>query len=463
MVDSSPQPGSPTPRNLRRPLGAAIASVALIGALVGVGVAVRSSDTADDRPNILIIVTDDQRDAGTMHVLPRTAALFGDAGTRFEHGVVTTPLCCPSRASIFSGQYTHNHGVHKNVQGERFDTDHSIQAELSEAGYHTALVGKFLNGVDIEKPPPHFDRYAVFDDGYYDQTFNVDGELVEPEYSTTFIQEKSLEYLEAFESDDATPWMMEIAPFAPHGPGAPEAKYADADVGDFEETPATTERNLSDKPAYVRESVASLERVKRVRREGLRSLLSVDDLVAAVFEQLEATGEANNTLAFFLSDNGWQWFEHQQQNKRYPYNDSIEVPFYARWPARTDLVPAGEVDDERIVANIDIAPTVYEAAGVDPDYTVDGRSIFSSDRRRILVEWTADDPIPKWRALWTPTSSYIVYPETGERELYAPRDPWQLRNVFGNDDDNEPPAKEVARWDRWLRDAAGCPETTPCP
>ena len=190
-------------------------------------------------PNVLIILTDDQREDGTMHVLPETQGLFGSGGVRFAHGVATTPLCCPSRASIFSGKYAHNHGVTTNNNGWRFDSDESMQAELSEAGYRTALVGKFLNDWALEQAPPHFERFSVFNRGYYGATFNVDGTMTEVEdYSTDFIADKSIEYLDEFETTDPVPWMMEIALYAPHIPAFPERQFATRPVGSLLHTPA---------------------------------------------------------------------------------------------------------------------------------------------------------------------------------------------------------------------------------
>jgi hypothetical protein len=182
--------------------------------------------------------------------------------------------------------------------------------------------------------------------------------------------------------------------------------------------------------------------------------MSVDDLVAQVFERLRDLGEAHNTLAFFLSDNGWSWYEHGLNRKRFPYDDSVRVPFFVRWPGR---VTAGAVE-RKVVANIDIAPTVYEAAGIEASYEVDGKSLFSSDRSSILIEYFPDPDVPfvpAWRQLWSPRRSYIRYPGTGTREFYGPDDPWQIANVYrdgipGNRPRNEP------RMDRRLARAARC-------
>ncbi|MBA3429894.1 MAG: sulfatase-like hydrolase/transferase, partial [Actinobacteria bacterium] len=132
------------------------------------------SAQASARPNILIILTDDQRATGTMWVMPKTRAIFGSGGTRYNNAVATTPLCCPSRASIFSGRYAHNHGVVSNASAGALNQDLTIQAQLRRAGYRTAVAGKFLNG--FPSSPPHFDRWAVHRGRrYFDATFDLDG------------------------------------------------------------------------------------------------------------------------------------------------------------------------------------------------------------------------------------------------------------------------------------------------
>lgn len=116
-------------------------------------------ESREGRPNILIILTDDQRAEGTMGVMPKTVRIMGDGGTRYSNGVVTTPLCCPSRASIFSGQFVHNHGVGVERTGvtlRKFDTEATMPAQLQAAGYKTAIAGKYLNG--WRRKPPNFDK-----------------------------------------------------------------------------------------------------------------------------------------------------------------------------------------------------------------------------------------------------------------------------------------------------------------
>jgi len=160
-----------------------------------------------------------------------------------------------------------------------------------------------------------------------------------------------------------------------------------------------------------------------------RSLYPVDNLVAAVFKQLASRGEADNTLAFFLSDNGFQLYEHNVWGKVWPYTETLRIPFYARWPGH---ISAGAVV-KKVVANIDLAPTIYEAARVAPDYVVDGRSLFSSQRTRIYAEMfpVGTVGIWAWEQIWSPREQYIRYPFHDKREAYE-SDSYQTTNLFND-------------------------------
>ena len=435
-------------------VGAVAATLVLLGTPILLG-RPESPRTRGDRPNVLIILTDDQR-AGTMGVMPKTMDAFAKEGTKFKNAVVTTPRCCPSRASIFSGLYVHNHGVKTNST-DPFDPTRTLQRELGEAGYATAITGKYLSGPVTH--PPYFDRWAVRvgqpgRNDYIDPLFNVDGRQRRPGmYSTAYVGKKAIDFLEDFEQRDETPWFMEVSTRAPHAPSVPEPRYADAPVTPWKDTPATRERDLADKPAYVRDKPTKTRSRSRERTKHLRTLMSVDDMVGAIFARLEGLGEADGTLAFYVSDNGTLWSEHGLEGKRLPYEEAVRVPFFLRWPGH---VPAGATDNS-VVANIDIAPTVYEAAGVSPGYVVDGKSLFSSERSYVLLESFADsrkDDVPGWRALWKPRTVYIRY-DDGAREHYSATDPWQLHNTYrdgvvGNEPSNQ------AQLDSRLARAANC-------
>ncbi len=389
-------------------------------------------------PNILIILTDDQRAMDTMLVMPETQRLFGDGGTTYTNAYAPTPLCCPARAAIMSGRLAHNSGVRTNANAEALAQDSTVHAQLMDAGYRTALVGKYLNGWPVEDDPPFFHRWNVLipqPDTYYGNQFNNNGTLeVESDYSTDVIRDRAINYIQNdFGGTDQQPWLMYVTPFAPHHPWEAAERHATADVGTWTGNPGVFETDKSDKPDSVRRQKRDLTIAQGNRQGQLRSLLAVDELIADVFETLEAENE-DNTLAFFLSDNGFMWSEHGLGGKNNPYTESIRIPFMARWPGR---IPAGQSDGS-FVANIDIAPTAYEAAGVAPNpvYPLDGNSLLAGGggRSKIFTEgWTSRGP---WASIRTPSYQYIEYYGKDEltvkfREYYdVATDPYQLANRF---------------------------------
>lgn len=357
-------------------------------------------------------MTDDQRaDQDSLSVMDDTRRIFGD-GSYFPNAVATTPLCCPSRASVFTGKYVHNHKVTTQNNAANMPQQWTMQYQLKGLGYTTALVGKYLN--NWSEPKPYFDYVKG---GIFTSYYNGSGQ-----YTTHVIRNNALSLLNTFESNDAKPWLMYVYPFAPHEPAVPEKAYESAPVPAWQETPARAETDLTDKPTFVQRQAAATSKsgVQTLRTKMLRTLYSVDDMNQAIFDRLGQLGE-DNTLAVFLSDNGYHWYEHKLTKKQLPYDDSVQVPFFARWPGR---IPAAT--DSRIVANIDIAPTVYDALDYTPSYTPDGKSLFSSNRDHILTEFRASNP---WFALWHPDWTYVEY-DVGFKEFYGPDDPWQLDNDF---------------------------------
>jgi arylsulfatase A-like enzyme/plastocyanin len=366
----------------------------------------------DSRPNVLIFMTDDQRaSADEMSALDGIRRIYGDAGTYFPNAVVTTPLCCPSRASLFTGRFAHNTMVVENKVPPSFDQTTTLQYQLQRLGYHTAIVGKYLNG--FVGPPPYFDLHDVFAGYTYD-----DGT-----YATVHLWQRVVEYLNTFEQTDDTPWLMYVTPFAPHPQAVPETKYAQAPVPPWEDTPSRTETDLSDKPALIQKQSGqvTLDDIKQLRERMIRTLYSVDDAAEQIFAQLDALGE-DNTIAFFLSDNGYLWYEHGLEAKGVPYDEAVNVPFFVRWPGH---VAAGATDT-RVVANIDIAPTIYDILGQLPtNYVLDGQSLFRSSRTSILTEGISRG----YRSLWSPGEVYTEWND-GFREYYGADDPWELDNAF---------------------------------
>jgi len=436
--------------------GAALALLVLTGTFALVRIDAKAQPPSG-APNVLIIVTDDQRYDGTLAGMPGVRKWFKKQGRFFSQAFATTPLCCPARASIFTGQYAHNHGVRKNNLGDELPQNRTIQRSLWLNGYNTAMAGKYLNGWQIEDNPPYFDRWAMQKWGYYESEFNVDGFVQEvSKYSTTYVTDNAIEFLEDFEAEDPLPWFVYVAPFAAHKPYAPQERYAERDVGKWYGNPAVRERNLHDKPEIKARDLSPREG-HFIRRKQLRTLYSADDSVGRIMSWLEENGESENTLAFFISDNGRSWGEHGLDGKRLPYTESVRVPFMLRWPRRVE----GATRDKRIVANIDLAPTILEAAGISPEHRLDGIDLLDrrQERSRILLESWGNfrKGIPSWASTRTGDYQYVEYYGRRGRRIFREyylldRDPWQLKNLFGNserrDDPVGPPLNEQLRRDR---------------
>ncbi len=397
-------------------------------------------------PNVLLIVTDDQR-VDTMEAMPKTQALFGERGTTFTNSFATTPLCCPSRASILTGLYAHNHEViHQSRAGQTLDVGQTLQRYLSELGYYTGFIGKWLNGWKLEVTPPYLNEVAIFTNAaasYEDAVWNVDGRTqVVDRYSTDFMLKRVEGFMRRAEGDDARPWFLVITPPHPHSPFKAERRYAEELFGRWAGNPAVGEADKSDKPEWIENNAGYYQgdyyHGRRLRTKQLRTLRSVDRLLARSFAALRETGEAADTLAFFTSDNGYLWGEHGIVNiKRYPYTQSAQVPLYMRWPGR--VLPA--TSDDRLAANIDIAPTILEAAGaVDRVAELDGRSLLQpSTRQRLLLEyWSSPErDLSTWASIRTSDYQYIEYYDNAGAIIYREyydlvEDPFQLENLLDN-------------------------------
>ncbi len=408
------------------------------------------SGQATRRPNILIIISDDQRQDGTMGVMPRTRRWFKRDGTEFTNAYVTTPLCCPSRASIFSGRYAHNHGVHQHNDGPTFDDSRSLQRYLGDAGYLTGLAGRYLMGTPLNEDPPGFDRWAVFGADHVRAKVNLNGTMIRAKrYATDVAARKAVNFLRWFDrKNDDAPWLLFVTPSAPHAPYDPAPRHRKAKVPAWEPNPAMSEEDRSDKPAWVQERAATGP-TEGIRTKQLRMLRSVDELVNRVMGELGSLRERRDTLAFYLSDNGLLWGEHGLRLKHSAYSQSVKVPMYMRWPGRV----AARAVDERFVANIDLVPTALEAGRVQvPLSLLDGRSLFSTFRRdRALVEMPGASErfgVPAWASLRTEEAQYTeYYDEEGEvffREYYdLVEDPWQLTNLLADGDPHNDPEDEV--------------------
>ena len=433
--------------------------------LLAAALALAPAAPAAAAPNIVLVQTDDQT-AESMRVMSRTRALIGDRGTTFENSLVSLALCCPSRATLLTGRYAHNHGVldiHPPWGGfERLDHAETLATWLQRGGYATVLVGKYLNRYgrrDATEVPEGWTEWQGLVDpstnNYYRFVLNEGGALrryglTPAHYQTDVLTERAEEVI-ARRAAAPEPFFLWLSYLAPHNglprepgdPAGPSPVAAPRHQGAFAaeplpRTPAFDEADVRDKPPAMssrpRLRARKIAAIRSRYRQGLESLLAVDEGVERVVAALERSGELENTLLVFTSDNGFFNGEHRiPSGKILPYEPALRVPLLMRGPG----VPRG-LRLPQLAANVDLAPTLLEAAGASAPWTPDGISLFgflrnpwAAPARELLIEGTARrrTGLPRFAGLRTPTHLYFER-DTGERELYdLARDPYQLHNL----------------------------------
>jgi arylsulfatase A-like enzyme len=392
----------------------------------------------DAPPNLLVVMTDDQRADGTLAVMPNTRRKIARQGVTYTNAHVTTPKCCPSRASFFTGLYAHNHHVISNARGADLPQKRTVQRLLQRRGYRTAIFGKYLNAWPVEINPPFFDDWAISNGGFQNTFWNMNGRVgTRKRYSTDIVADKAVRFIrDAERRDDAQPWLAWVTPYAPHLPSTPAARHSGTRLPAFPLTPAMQETDLSDKPDFLEKARNQEGRLEAARDDGRRSLKAVDEMVARLMQALRERDEAKNTLVVFTSDNGFMLGEHGGVvGKDLPYPASTGVPLLVRWPGhfRRGRTTA------KLVANIDVAATLLDVAGVERE--TDGRSLLERGRRAaLLVESRGSygedraPRLPAFRSLLTKDYRYAEYYRHNTfdlifREYYDHGiDPWELEN-----------------------------------
>jgi len=392
------------------------------------------------RPSFVVIQTDDQtldelyatfRHEPTLRAMPNTLNLIAKRGMTFNRYYVSYPLCCPSRVSLLTGRYAHNHGVKGNVQPNggyfgfsfRAAMTHNLAVWLQNAGYRTIHVGKFLNGYGDEPydngttVPPGWSAWhtvlkADTNHYYYGYTLNNNGQLEGPygdsgswetrEYGARddigcpfaplnglpcFYETDTLTNIatqELLGTSPEQPFYLQLDYTAPHGdfrrPAGPEPapRHYDWFLGapyPHDRSQGFAEGNVRDKPSFIREApYLSLDDIHTYRvyyQKSLESLRSVDDGVKLLIDTLGFLHRLRNTYVIFTSDNGFFFGEHRLTGGKFlAYEPSTHLPFLIRGPG----IRAGTESNE-LTANIDIAPTILELAGAGADKSIDGRSI----------------------------------------------------------------------------------------
>jgi arylsulfatase A-like enzyme len=439
------------------------ATVALATALGDLGSS--RAEAAPARPNIVVLLTDDQEPA-SMRVMKTVSKELKRKGVTMKRYYNNFPLCCPSRTTLLTGQYAHNHRVLSNQAPDggyglfnELHGDNNLAVWLQEAGYATSYVGKFLNeyaqpdeyGTLPRDVPDGWDDWRVLAPSnaqYFGYTLNQNGRLTEfgereQDYSTDVFTTKAKRFIRR-SSQASQPFFLTLGYAAPHGGGGGEpgrscnrgAVPAPRDLGTLKKKKkgalptSFNEADVSDKPRAVRRlpklSAPEIADVTRKYRCALGSLLSVDDGVDRVLSRLKAKGELARTYVIFTSDNGFLNGEHRlPEGKVKPYEESIRVPLLIRGPG----IPRGKTAKD-LAINADLAPTITKLTGATPGLSMDGQSLFPAavhprtERGRELLLEAGD-----FRGIRTQRYVYVEH-KAGARELYdLDRDPYELRNV----------------------------------
>ncbi|CAN5807480.1 hypothetical protein BH23CHL8_BH23CHL8_31410 [soil metagenome] len=476
----------------------------LVGVLFPGSLSATEAEPEPPRPDVVVVMLDDTNPHDgrlwAPEIMPNLHRLVVSQGIEFTDFHSEIPLCCPARVNILTGQHGHNSGQLSN-NGASWDPSVSVATELREVGYTTIYTGKYLNGYPRFSPaqldPPGWDRFDVFNtvQGKYfwymirDRQGDLTRHRAAPDdYSTDVIADITVERLRQAPRED--PLFALISVYAPHAPTLPAPRHEGdprcADVPPWA-PPDYDEADVSDKPEYVQ--------ALPIRGDGgydltatCESLLSVDDLIGRVGEELERQGRLEDTVLVFLADNGMDWGEHRRAGKSSPY--STRIPMFVAWPAGRGTEPR---QDATLLSNIDIAPTACALAGCEMgpypngQERADGLSFaallsdgpypFARDEIYVAMPTGGDRPV--FHGLRTSEGNPLgrwAYSEyrTGERELYdisggpchaweasMAGDPCQLQNRLAGDVDAETEAlaADLAENLARLRTEVGADET----
>jgi N-acetylglucosamine-6-sulfatase len=409
-----------------------------LGAVRGEGVLTAAGSgrahAADPRPNVVVIMTDDQT-LESMRVMPNVRDLIGAQGTTFGQNFVTYPLCCPSRATYLTGQLPHNHDVFDNQPPDggfqKLRKAETLPVWLGRAGYLTVHIGKYLNGYKGEEVPPGWEHWHGLACTFRMWGYNIkhndapvrsrcgDPANTDPaRYQTDVLRDIATDFIE-HHSDGARPFFLSWAPLAPHVEVSTgldldfrNPRPAPRHSGRFADEPlprpaAFDEADMSDKPAFLRRGPLTGDEIATITtqyRSRLEALLAVDEAVKAIVDKLREKGALARTVIIFTSDNGFMDGQHRiAEGKIVAYDPSAQVPLLMRGPG----IPVGRTVSA-MTSNVDLAATVLDLANATPGIPIDGLSLVpvahnpaSIAGRHLLLETGepgARDPGRRWYA-----------------------------------------------------------------
>jgi arylsulfatase A-like enzyme len=422
------------------------------------------ASAADSRPNILYIMADDHAAhaigvyGSKVNTTPNIDRI-AHAGMRFEKCFVTNSICTPSRAAILTGKYAHINGV---PVFNRFDGGQpTIAKYLQASGYHTGMIGKWHLGSE----PTGFDHWDVLpgQGEYYDPFFIEMGPRKRIRgYCTDIITDLALDFLAKRPRDK--PFFLMCHHKAPHHPWEPDAKHAKQWENVTVPEPPTLDDDYATRSDAAREATMRIDRdlkprdlkqtppvgltkvelkkwkYQRLMRDYLACVASVDDNVGRLLDYLDKQGLAQNTLVVYTSDQGFFIGDHDWFDKRFMYEESLTMPFLVRWPG---VVKPGSVCD-RMVLNVDFAPTLLEAAGLPVPADIQGRSCVPllkgqppADWRRSMYyryyHYPQDCRVQPHYGVRTEQFKLIFFNKIGQWELFdLAKDPHELKNVYAD-------------------------------
>jgi len=352
-----------------------------------------AASAASKKPNIIFILTDDQRfdELGILNPLLHTPNMdaIANEGVHFENAFVTTALCSPSRATILTGQYANTHRVVDNNAPIRPGTVF-FPSYLQRAGYKTGFIGKWHMGNSGDAPQPGFDKWVSFrGQGHYypdlgkgrTSMFNVDGKAVKQTgYITDELTDYAVDWLDSLNGEQ--PFFLYLSHKAVHAEFEPATRHSEQYAGIKVVLPASmanTEENYRGKPRWVKDQRSSWHGVDFPYHSTLdvaaykmqyhRTISAVDESVGRLRNWLKERGLDDNTLVVLMGDNGFMFGEHGLIDKRNAYEESMRVPLIAVGPGFS-----GGKKVKEVVANLDIAPTLLAVAGLEAPAHFQGRS-----------------------------------------------------------------------------------------
>lgn len=404
--------------------------------------ALTATGEENPKPNIVVLLTDDLdnellKSALQSHLMPNLENELVNKGITFSQSFVSNAICCPSRATLLTGQYSHNHGVLQvkrdsarrglsywlDAGAKEGGESNTLATWLQSAGYRTALIGKYLNGYGLDSAPytpqGYDDWYGLtglvhkmYEFEIFNEGISYKSKAAPLEYQTDFLADKAVGVIEKHASSyPQIPLFLVLTPTAPHieteyelNPNVtsrfndsirPASSYGFLSDGIFRNGTSPNllfkssvfEYGFGDKLSQIQGlgplTVTDLNLIQKQFKDRLASLVSIDDMIGKVILALTKANQWSNTVFIFTSDNGWFYGEHRLSGKSWAYEEAIRVPLVIRSPFH-----AGRGTSTKLVLNNDLAPTIAELAGVSPVRNVDGRSLTPLLNNVASLTWT---------------------------------------------------------------------------